>query len=999
MTLLGAGIVWDVREPPPSDLEDVDIRSYLYNYTHPDPQRVPQESPNTPERTIRHVLPPSSISINGRILDDTAKTTVSQVFWNHADTPIRQASYVFPLTSGCTVTSFKCRVGRDSILTAKVHPRKEAQEAFQQAVEKNQVAALLEHNTPEVFTASLGNIPSNTRIEAEITYVALLKRQFSDEKDVWTFTIPTAIANRYGTSPAGVRGLITEDEPDTFTLQLDVIEASEIVEIKSETHKILIDRGPNKGKASSWKDLSEGSRDSSPEVTAVRLDHGGEFLDWDFKLTIETSPLKKMSHPHAWIETHPSLEGQKAMMLAIPPSLMLRNREASTVGEVVFFVDRSGSMHDKIDSVKSSLLFFLKGIPVGWTFNIWSFGSTHRQLWEESQVYSSESLSTALDYVKMLRADMGGTELLRALGELVRSRDLSRPCDVIILTDGQVWGLDKTLALIEKTRTVSQGAMRFFSLGIGDHVSHALVQGIASRGGGYSEIIPKASMGGWEDRLVSMLKAALASHIGTWRLNLNGCEVQDEFLTSPANMQTLNLFQGDRIFLLSGTDSSLERLNEISVETLNAHGGWDSTPTSITALQTPDSTIHSLAVRAILDDFEFPSRGSVGSSSNTTPKLTEARAEELACRFSLASKWTSFFLKKEEPESEEDGWPKYASLPVRHPVDDLDLLQPRGTTRDRKKKRIINEPNNNSSAETVKDQFVCFDFMGEDTTPVMPPRPLRDENPNPSVTPYRNLSRGEIDSFQSSASSFSSKQQGQSPMDESLASGGSMDDFNRLMAGRERTLQRPPETSQSLSHTKTIKYVTSRRSYYNTISEDTTMFEPEFAPTTFVEPQSDSTQLRQTPMVPRSSKKFVADILTYQNFDGSFEIDVCSILGPLLMDAAQEIEAHISKNELAPTRPVDVLARTIVIVLLFERDLQEYKDLWDLMIMKSYAYLWGQISDQAKKSELLEFAKAKLVGKELPLSKVDRNQMAESIQNPNPKSHPERSMIRVAPRD
>jgi len=46
---------------------------------------------------------------------------------------------------------------------------------------------------------------------------------------------------------------------------------------------------------------------------------------------------------------------------------------------------------------------------------------------------------------------------------------------------------------------MSEGMVRFFSLGIGAAVSYELVEGIAKAGGGYAEVITSASGGGWED--------------------------------------------------------------------------------------------------------------------------------------------------------------------------------------------------------------------------------------------------------------------------------------------------------------------------------------------------------------------------------------------------------------------------------------------------------------------------------------------------------------------
>lgn len=72
-----------------------------------------------------------------------------------------------------------------------------------------------------------------------------------------------------------------------------------------------------------------------------------------------------------------------------------------------------------------------------------------------------------------------------------------------------------------ESRESTEGQVRFFSLGIGNTVSHALVDGIAEADGGYSEVIPAASQGDWEDRVVSMSKAAFATHhLGPLRIQL-----------------------------------------------------------------------------------------------------------------------------------------------------------------------------------------------------------------------------------------------------------------------------------------------------------------------------------------------------------------------------------------------------------------------------------------------------------------------------------------------
>jgi hypothetical protein len=134
----------------------------------------------------------------------------------------------------------------------------------------------------------------------------------------------------------------------------------------------------------------------------------------------------------------------------------------------------------------------------------------------ESVKYTDSNLDSALSYVnKRFKANKGGTEIYPAVKAIVKARDRTMTTDVIILTDGQTWRLEQTLDYIQEQHKRTEGRIRFFSLGIGDGVSHALVEGIAKAGGGYAEVIPTSIRDGWEDRVVSMLKAALTTeHLG-----------------------------------------------------------------------------------------------------------------------------------------------------------------------------------------------------------------------------------------------------------------------------------------------------------------------------------------------------------------------------------------------------------------------------------------------------------------------------------------------------
>lgn len=184
--------------------------------------------------------------------------------------------------------------------------------------------------------------------------------------------------------------------------------------------------------------------------------------------------------------------------------------------EIVFVIDRSGSMDDKIPTLKSALMVFLKSLPVGVCFNICSFGSYHSFLWNKSVPYDKASLEHAMQFVENIESDMGGTETQDAVEATVKNRLKGKQLEVMLLTDGQIWDQD---ALFEFVRQSSaDNRARFFSLGIGDAASHSLVEGVARAGNGFGQSVLV-----YEDlskKVVRMLKGALSPHVHDYDLEV-----------------------------------------------------------------------------------------------------------------------------------------------------------------------------------------------------------------------------------------------------------------------------------------------------------------------------------------------------------------------------------------------------------------------------------------------------------------------------------------------
>ncbi|KAK4114598.1 hypothetical protein N656DRAFT_766788 [Canariomyces notabilis] len=389
----------------------------------------------------------SSVTVDISVVQDTAKVGVTQVFCNDSTSPIKEASFNFPLPAGCTVTDFSCRIGTSSVITASVKPKGDAREAFRHHIHNHDTtAALLEQGTPEIFTTTLGNIPASTKVTAHLTYITLLKHHFANSKGVTTLTIPPSIAPRYGDPPKEYDEAATPDVSQGLTVEVEIIESNKISYIESPSHHIVVERRQGTRNADTFADLAGGGDGSNVETASVKLDSGSLLLDKDFVLDIVTTPSGGAEVPQAWLEEHPTLQNHKALMLTLPAELMTKSDIPTQKTEILFLADLSGSMSDRIPSLKSAMQFFLEGIPEDRKFKIWCFGTSYKS-WQQCSVeYNSTTLNSALAWVATeFTANMGGTELLPAIQAIVAARDKTLANDIIVLTDGEIWRLDQTL--------------------------------------------------------------------------------------------------------------------------------------------------------------------------------------------------------------------------------------------------------------------------------------------------------------------------------------------------------------------------------------------------------------------------------------------------------------------------------------------------------------------------------------------------------------------------
>lgn len=652
----------------------------LRNLEDPAAQGLPEPLPSpglSPTRSTKQqilCLPLLDVAVDVRVDANIATTRFTQQYTNISDLVVPEAHYTFPMYDGAVVTSFRYYIGDSDVLVGKVLSNEEARLEYIQAIENMEAAALLEEKTPEVFQTMIGNIQPKTSVKIEITFVSELKQDIGGHGNL--VTIPTSLAPRYGTPPGGLSSS-SKFVHTGLTIVVAVNSPRPIRQIECRSHPVSVEMGS----AGVGPDLlafdafyataSSMDKESSEALdmcrATVRLSDPEVGMDKDFVVFIKTSgDDDTVAHSQA-ILSPINEHNHSALMVTIRPSELFSEYKPQMdfEGEIIFVADRSGSMEgQKIVGLREAIKVFLKSLPETCRFNLFSFGSSFTSLWESSKPYSQDTLDEAVIHVETYRADMGGTNLLPALEKLIDRRLIpSDSTQIVVITDGQVWNANETINFVQRTRSKLQDKFRLFVLGIGDNVSHRIIEGISGAGGGFGEVVGVATPDKWQHRMTRMLKSALMPPTWACQINLGPqftrLDLLDDDFKSEKNRAlqrddntfgyiqaphspTIHHFRQSSIFFLLKT-SFATRLSEVTiVATAVANGGRAITvnlPVLCTA--SPDPTLQHLTAKSSLLDLELR------ADQQQLHDLTENSVARLNGIFlgklySITSRWTSF---------------------------------------------------------------------------------------------------------------------------------------------------------------------------------------------------------------------------------------------------------------------------------------------------------------------------------------------------------------------
>lgn len=392
--------------------------------------------------------------ITGTVLDMLSEITIAQEYRNSGADAI-EAVYTFPLPVAAVLLDISLELNGCRYLP-QVMVRKEAEKTYEKAIRSGDSVMMLENPEAGLYTMNIGNLASGATCMIQFRYGMLHDWQ----QDRLRIHLPTVIAPRYGNPLSG--SLQPHQVPTTdlltqhlYHLELTIKGSLATAAISSPSHRLQM-------KAQSDK-------------VVVSL-YQPAYLDKDFVLEMQTQKQLPLQGYIAndgglklvWVPFHPQFSQIKPTPLAL-----------------TIIVDCSGSMQGvSIEQAQQAVSDILKSLAPGDLFGIVIFGNSFEWFDHRLRPATTQNIEAGHDYISTIHANMGGTELGRALDAaytLTRPEEI--PAAILLITDGQISNWE---ALANKA---AQCGQRIFTIGVGSAVTEMAVQEIARNSGGRCELV------------------------------------------------------------------------------------------------------------------------------------------------------------------------------------------------------------------------------------------------------------------------------------------------------------------------------------------------------------------------------------------------------------------------------------------------------------------------------------------------------------------------------
>jgi len=308
--------------------------------------------------------------------------------------------------------------------------------------------------------------------------------------------------------------------------------------------------------------------------------------------------------------------------------------------DVVFLIDCSGSMcGSSIALAREAINYLLHSLPANVYFNIICFGSRYTKLFKKSKQYSDDTLGQAKAAMAKLDANLGGTEILTPLTEILEEKT-ELPRRIFILTDGSV---SNSLECIKKTQKNNK-KNRVFTLGIGSAADRHLVKGLARAGLGTAEFTVEGEK--MAPKILKQLKNCLQPSLQNVKIDWGDDIVPGTVCQVPDPLPPL--YNGHRlqIFRIFEKESRLPTKVRITAE-IPSSDDYEET-VKVETKPMNDNLLHKMYARKLI-------QGVTENFDEREESEVKSIVTEVSLKYQLMSRFTSFIaVDTRENKSEKE---------------------------------------------------------------------------------------------------------------------------------------------------------------------------------------------------------------------------------------------------------------------------------------------------------------------------------------------------------
>ena len=560
-----------------------------------------------------------SVDASGTLDGMFLRMKIRQTYRNEGSENV-ETIYTFPLAWGTTLLGVSISINGKT-MKGTVIEKKEAQERYEDAIIDGDTPVMLESAGRDLYSASLGNLLPGEEAIIELEYGQILSVQDGELR----LSLPCTLAPRYGEASLikdFVERHFVRSNPlieRRFHFELEVIGALAKSRISSPTHRI--------------------SSNKNAECTRIALDRTS-MLDRDMVLLlsgVEDAAYATCSADLDVFKDH-------VCLLSFTPDKTLfskpKNHQSTPINLKVL-VDCSGSMAgDSIVQARIALSSLIDTLNPTDKVSFSKFGGQTANILGELAACSPEHIAALRDETNRLEADMGGTEMNRAIQRVMAINEDSgeRPetAAILLITDGEVWDIENVVA------TVRCGGHKIYAIGVGSSPAESLLREMALASDGQcSMVTPKEDM---RPLVLRLCKSMRDQRFIQVKINF----AEPTIWQSPTR---LSIDPGSMVHVWTKISSAPSAAPRIS---------WSETSDC-----DEPSANHEVAIQNIAahKDSDLPRMLAAQQILNVVDETT---VRDIALRYQLVTRYTNLFLVFQRSESEKPG-----NLPHLKPIEHM----------------------------------------------------------------------------------------------------------------------------------------------------------------------------------------------------------------------------------------------------------------------------------------------------------------------------------------